>query len=337
MRNGRPLRFLAIVLGGWIAARVAILWPGEGPPVLALPALPGQSIGAEIKTPPSPGERPAGSASPVVIPLAWRNAHDGNSGRRRTKTGRATPEIIDWALQGAPGSDGPVLQNRASPPLVASLPSATHHPSRWSASIWLVARRGTGSGQGFAGPQLGGSQAGIRIAYDLDRRHRLAVAARIASPLGAGQRDAAIGIAWQPTRWPVRLVAEQRFTLGPGRGGPTIGAIGGFGPARIGHGVRLEGYGQAGYIARHDGEAFADGALRVSHPLVSLGRIEFDLGAATWGAVQKGAARIDAGPSLGLVLPVAHHPIRLALEWRERVAGNAAPASGPALTIGADF
>jgi hypothetical protein len=36
-------------------------------------------------------------------------------------------------------------------------------------------------------------------------------------------------------------------------------------------------------------------------------------------------------------LPVRSHSLRLSLDWRERVAGNAMPRSGPALTLGADF
>ncbi|WP_204317143.1 hypothetical protein, partial [Klebsiella aerogenes] len=30
-------------------------------------------------------------------------------------------------------------------------------------------------------------------------------------------------------------------------------------------------------------------------------------------------------------------PLRIALDWRQRVAGEARPGSGPALTLGADF
>jgi len=334
MRNGRPLRFLALVLGGWTVIRISILWPVVNQAATVLGSVAASPAEAADAPPlPSPTARPSESriqSEQYVVrrrgvpPLSAAPAAFGGS-------------TVDWTMPRQSAGDSPHPPLRAvEPVLAAGLPAASS-VKRWSASLWLVARRGSGAGRGFTGPQLGGSQAGVRIAYLLDRRHRLAIAARIASPLGAGQRDAAIGIEWQPTRWPIRVVAEQRFTLGPGRGGPTIGAIGGFGPSAIGSGFRLEGYGQAGYIARRNGEGFADGALRLSHPLVSIGRVKLDLGAATWGAAQKGAARVDVGPSLGLTLPVARCPIRLSLEWRERVAGNAQPVSGPALTLGADF
>jgi hypothetical protein len=345
MRNGRPLRFLAVVLGGWTAVRVVILWSGNPPPALVLSAVPKAAArpianAGAFRTPP-PG---MARAWPIALRPVPRT-------RRPVPRTRRIVPLPSGAVAGAaahqPPPDG-ILAAAASivdehqimpplPKLTAGLPAADNELSRWSASFWLVARRGSGSGQGFSGPQLGGSQAGARIAYLLDRRHRVAITARVASPLGNGQRDAAIGIAWQPFKLPIRIVAEQRFTLGPGRGGPTIGLIGGFGPAAIGHGLRLEGYGQAGYIARRDGEGFADGALRLSHPLASIGRTKFDLGAATWGAVQKGAARVDVGPSLGWTVPVAHHAMRVSIEWRARVAGNAQPVSGPALSLGADF
>jgi len=37
------------------------------------------------------------------------------------------------------------------------------------------------------------------------------------------------------------------------------------------------------------------------------------------------------------VLPVEAHAIRIGVQWRERVAGNARPGSGAVLSIGADF
>ena len=65
------------------------------------------------------------------------------------------------------------------------------------------------------------------------------------------------------------------------------------------------------------------------------GRIDLGLGA--WGAAQRGASRVDAGPWLSTALPVAGRSLRLSLEWRQRLAGRATPSSGPALTIGTDF
>ena len=79
-------------------------------------------------------------------------------------------------------------------------------------------------------------------------------------------------------------------------------------------------------------DLFADGAARGGVP---LGPVE--IGGGVWGAAQPGAARLDAGPQMSLPLPAAGANLRLSADWRFRLAGDAAPGSGPALTLGADF
>ena len=218
------------------------------------------------------------------------------------------------------------------PPLLpASLASAR---SRWAASAWLIARGG--AQQTLLGGQLGASQGGVRATYTLDQGRRIALAGRLATPLRGRGAEAAIGLDWQPTRAPIHLVAEQRLSLDGGRGGPTLEVIGGFGPVDLGAGLRAEGYGQAGAIARDGLQTFADGAVRITHPL-TRGRLRLDLGAGAWGGAQPGTARLDIGPSLGMSIPLAGKSIRLTLDWRERIAGAASPGSGPALSIGSDF
>lgn len=212
--------------------------------------------------------------------------------------------------------------------------------TRWSASAWLIARSGAGLGQSpFGNPsggQLGGSQAGARIAYAVDRQRRIALFARAAAPLAGSGSEAAIGVEWQPSRLPVRLVAEQRIGIDPGLGGPAVGVVGGLGPVRLGD-FRLEAYGQAGVIARGRGVGYADGAVRVERTIARRGGLTLSGGAGLWGAAQPGAERIDAGPLIGAALPVAGRRVRLSVEWRERIGGRAAPGSGPALSIGGDF
>src|SRR3546814_13408027 len=94
--------------------------------------------------------------------------------------------------------------------------------ARWSSSGWVVLRGDGAAGAAFGGSQLGGSQAGARLAYAIDPAHRLQLVGRVATPLRGRGREAAIGVAWQPTRAPVRVVAEQRFAIDGGRGGPAI-------------------------------------------------------------------------------------------------------------------
>lgn len=224
------------------------------------------------------------------------------------------------------------------PALVSTQQPARQPPrSRFGGSFWLVARGGSGPITGVLGPQLGGSQAGARITYALGDSRRFALAARIASPLGPGAQELALGVDWQPTRLPVRLIAEHRIGLNGGRGGAGIGIVGGFGPRGIGRGFVAEGYAQAGAIARAGGEGYADGAVRIAHPVASLGGVRFDLGAGTWGAAQRDVSRIDVGPSLAAHVPIGPQKVRVSLDWRQRIVGNATPDSGLALTVGADF
>jgi hypothetical protein len=231
-------------------------------------------------------------------------------------------------------SAGPPVPEQATlPPPLVPTPLAKGR-SRLAGSAWLLARSGPGGS--LDGGQLGASQAGLRLTYALGAARRVALAARVSAPINGRGREAALGIEWQPTRLPVRLIAEQRVSLDGGRGGPTVGVIGGYGPADMVAGVRLEAYGQAGAIARDGVETFIDTAARITHPVYVAGK-RLDLGLGTWGSAQRGARRFDVGPTLGLAVPVAGKSIRLNLDWRARVGGDARPGSGPAFSIGSDF
>jgi hypothetical protein len=352
--RGRPLRFLGGLAIGWVSLRVVMLWPGAEPvrqmvhkaaPMLASRGDPGMRV--ESLLPPDPlhprvtysiwpqaryRTPPALAPLPHATGFAASPAHPA-----RDDAGRTALALLAFVRFGPP-DDPP-----GSPPIVAGVPqsapapTASRAPPRLSGSFWLVARDGSGTSNGVIGGQLGGSQAGLRLAYALDRKRRFAVAARVTSPLGPGLQEAAVGVEWQPTRLPVRIVAEHRFALNGGKGGPAIGVVGGFGPLPVGQGFRLEGYGQAGAIHRGDTEGYVDGALHLSREVVKLGPVPVSLGAGLWGGAQRGAARLDVGPSISAAIPIAGRSARLSLDWRQRVAGDAAPNSGVALTLGTDF
>ena len=91
-------------------------------------------------------------------------------------------------------------------------------------------------------------------------------------------------------------------------------------------------YGQAGIVGLRARDLFVDGSVRVSAP---VGPVE--VGAGAWGAAQPGAARLDVGPASPTGCRCAAPTVRLEADWRFRVAGDAAPGSGPALTLAADF
>lgn len=332
MTGGRPLRFLALALGGWVMIRVAVLLPeiGAVPPSAVIPHLvkvlvPAVAAAIFHSAPPRPPRAP--QMIEVALP-APSIAHRTRSAPRPVEP---RVQAIDL-VQARP----PDIQRTGAPiPSPGAPPSAMQGPSRWHASAWLLVRGG--SAGTVSGGQLGASQGGIRLTYALGARRRFALAARLAAPLSGAGREAAFGIEWQPTRLPIRIVAEQRLVLDGGRGGPTLGVIAGYGPSDIAPGIRVEAYGQAGAIARDGIQAYVDASARVLHPVGEVGGARVDIGVGAWASAQRDAARFDIGPSMVVTVPVARKTIRLTLEWRDRIAGAAQPESGPALSIGSDF
>ena len=57
---------------------------------------------------------------------------------------------------------------------------------------------------------------------------------------------------------------------------------------------------------------------------------QFSAGFGVWGGAQPGLYRVDAGPRVTMRV---RDNVRVHLDWRQRLAGNARPGSGPALTL----
>lgn len=130
------------------------------------------------------------------------------------------------------------------------------------------------------------------------------------------------------------VIVERRFALNAaGRNVTAVIGFAGIDGVALPHDFRLDGYAQAGLVG---GDAFADGSIRVERTITKPGRTSVALGAGIWGGVQPGAGRIDIGPQIVARIPL-HRPTRISVEWRQRIAGQAAPASGPSLTLATDF
>lgn len=328
--SSRPLRFLVVVLGGWIGVRVSLLWPGADELVPALVAAAAPK--ASAATPVTPARAAAVvSIRRAVIPASAVRMDRGPVQLQRLATAAPLPTLAMLTSSSQdtrpaaspPGPIAPTLPGIAPPPTFAT--------SRWSGSAWAILRP-DGRATPFAS-QLGGSQAGARIAYAVDEARRVAVYARASSAIDARQKEAAVGLDWRPTLAPVHLVAEQRIGIEGVRSGFAVGAVGGVGPTRLAGPVRVEGYAQAGVIFRDRREGYVDGSARTT---IAAGK-RIDLGLGAWGGGQKGAARLDVGPTIGVTLPVERRALRLSVDWRQRVAGDARPGSGPALSVGTDF
>lgn len=242
------------------------------------------------------------------------------------------------------------LAAQVQPEMPAPFYPASREPAlrdkRWSLDSWVLWRRG-GAAQlasGLPPPSYGASQAGGVIRFRLvpSSRHRPAIYLRTTAALdGSQEREAALGLSVRPIAGlPIAAAAEARYTDTPfGRRVRPAGFVVTELPTfELPGGFRGEAYGQAGYVGGKLATAFADGQLRVDHRFVRLGKFDLRLGGAAWGGAQKGASRLDIGPSLTLGGPLSQSSgVRLGADWRFRVAGQAAPRSGPAITLSAGF
>jgi hypothetical protein len=237
-------------------------------------------------------------------------------------------------------------------PWPRSAPVATPAPRRWSADGWLAWRRGgTGynlPGGGLPGAHLpvgtyGASQYGAVLRYRLDPASHLRPVIYLR---GTGSIDApryqemALGLALRPVAAiPVAATAELRATrsFGETRLRPAATLVTELPPIKLPFAARAEAYVQAGYVGGKGATAFVDGQLRIDRAVTRLGPAELRAGAGAWGGAQEGARRLDIGPSLSLGLADDQAAARLSADWRFRVAGRAAPGSGPAITLSAGF
>lgn len=204
---------------------------------------------------------------------------------------------------------------------------------RWQMSSWAQLRGAPAPGALATAGTLGGSQAGARVTYAFTRS--LAASLRTTSPIG-GSRGAEIagGIRWAPFRSiPIAFTAERRQSISPHGGGRSDFALfveGGLYKRPMPWRFELDAYAQAGVVGISHPDFFADGALTFTRPV--YGR--FSAGFGMWGGYQPGLYRLDAGPRVSMRV---RDNIRAHVDWRQRMVGNALPASGPTLTLAADF
>lgn len=360
MITGRPFRFLLIVASGWTLVRAAFILPDVSSRVVAPTRVQEASarspLPAPVPTrladaPTAARATPTFAAAPKVpdrtgidLPAAARGEtprpDGGGGGWGASMVDRLvaaqlafarTPERT-IALAAFAAGAGFSAEEMAVAPAHAQGPG-----DRWSGAAWMLLRRETTLPPSRAS-RLGGAQAGLRIDYRLAPRSHIdpALYGRVSSALGApAAAEAAIGFAARPLpAVPVSVAVERRQALSDGgRSDFALLAYGGVSDRAIGPSLRIHGYGQAGVVGVDDRDAFVDGEVRIGTPL----RPRLNVGAGVWGGAQPGAARLDIGPQASLAVPMGRHSARIAAEWRERVAGDAQPSSGPAITIGMNF
>lgn len=351
MSGPAPLRFLVLVVGGWVGFRLVMLAPdwiggeAEGAPARA-EAVSAAAEPAALIPAPSPSQAPGWASAPILRPDFFSLGRGGGALAVQAEQ-QVMPALLPFPTAAAVTPPvralGPETLQAYAPaipqptPLPLPLPRRASRESRWSASAWLFLRGGGGSGGLAPGGTLGGSQAGARLAYRLngDPGRPLAISARLYAPLERPRgAEAALGIDWRPVRnVPVHLLAERRQRIGREARSDFALSIYGGGERRFAGGRgRIEAYGQAGVVGVEEQDPFADGFVRAG---LASGPIE--VGAGLWGGAQPGAARLDAGPQASARLSVGAVQFRASAEWRFRIAGDAAPGSGPAFTIAAGF
>lgn len=187
--------------------------------------------------------------------------------------------------------------------------------------------------------QYGGSQYGAIATWDLLGKagRGPALLLRASGTPDGVQREIAIGTRWQPKQeWPVSLSLERRFRAnapdsfaGYVAGGvdrlPVVGRL------------ALDAYGQAGYSIGGQSSPFVDAHARLQYPIAKPLGIPLRLGGGTWLGGQKGAFRGDVGPTLSADIDARLTKFTLQIDWRKRIAGNAAPADGLAVTVSTGF
>ncbi len=208
-------------------------------------------------------------------------------------------------------------------------------------TAWVFARE-NGSQRGLSNQgQLGGSQAGVRLSAPIlqmgDRP--LKANLRISRSLGAIEdSEAAVGLTYRPVESvPLDIAVERRVALGRhGRNAFAAGVAGGFDHKRVSGSWSLSGYGQAGVVGLEQKDGYVDGAVRIDREIGS-GTAPIRAGLQISGGAQPGTSRLDIGPRVALRVVGGPHPVSVAVEWRERVAGQARPSSGLAVTVFGGF
>ena len=265
---------------------------------------------------------------------------------------RVPPEIAAYfnraTLPGTPDASVqaglvPASVPAAAPAGIARAPAATAGQRRWSADGWLLWRDDTTTPITSGNPSYGRSQLGAVARYELAPQSRQRPQAYLrgsAALQGAREQEVAAGLSARPLAGlPLRVAAEVRASdrTGGREVRPAAFAVTELAPQHLPGGLVAEVYAQAGYVGGRSATAFVDGAARVDRSLATAGDFDLRAGAAAWGGAQDEGARLDVGPTASLAFRVGETRGRLAADYRFRVAGDAQPASGPALTLSAGF
>ena len=151
------------------------------------------------------------------------------------------------------------------------------------------------------------------------------------------EHEWAAGLLWRPSAsFPAQLSLERRFR--PDRPDAFAAFIsGGHGDTSLPLDFVLNGYGHAGFVTGKAGGGFADAQLHMLKKMASHGPMKLSAGAGAWAGGQSDIMRIDIGPSVRAGLQAGSKQLQLDASWRFRIAGDARPADGLAVTLSTSF
>jgi hypothetical protein len=352
------IRFLGVIVVAWVGMRTVSLGLIPGAEALtSIPSfIPGFTPAPEIAYDPpllAPAEAPmfsvpapaqaelVAAASPAPPPPT--PAIDAAQARLVVVSAPAPvwftplPKLDDWPLSRI-ASSSQSQSHRQSTPVRTTPAPAPIQPrlDRISLTTWSLLRNmpaGTPLPEDSlaSGGTLGGSQAGARLAFAFNRA--LAASLRLTSNIGGENgAEVALGMRWTPLRSvPASITFERRQRIGnAGRSAFALFAEGGVYERPVPFKFTLDAYAQAGVVGFKHSDYFADGAMTFTRPVWR----RFSAGVGVWGGVQPGVYRVDAGPRVSLRVG---RSMRVHFDYRQRLAGEAFPGSGPAVTIAGDF
>jgi len=359
------LRFLAVAVIGWTGVRAATLGvlpgaeifridpseakappivPTQFPPIEPIPPAGSDSASTEF-TPAAlmygQGSAPSAAARPIVYysppPASVATPVASSLREPRPQFYSPIPVLDEWPLSRLASIASPPLQSTVVTP-AQSLPAEIRRGGidRVQLTAWALLRAqqaGIAGTQSLAnGGSLGASQAGARLTYNFTRQ--IAATFRTSSAVGRRGGEVAAGMRIQPVRGiPLWIDAERRQRVGRYGGGRSAFALffeaGVYGRPMPLH-FLLDGYLQGGVVGLRHRDGFIDGAVTLTRPVYK----QFSAGVGVWGGAQPGVYRVDAGPRVTMRV---RNNLRVHFDWRQRLAGNARPGSGPAVTLAGDF
>jgi hypothetical protein len=319
--------------------RLPPIQPSQLPPIEPVAApYPSYSVAAGYGSPSAYAGYPAYAPFPIYMPIAAASASRSSPPQivylDRTPAIPAEINVYGGSAPigdlGHPADASPPVPARQSTPSFGEL-KLPRLSDRLSISSWATMRNRSGSDSLANGGMLGGSQAGARLLWRIDPH--LSASLRASAPINSQRGvEAALGIRYQPfTSVPVAFTLERRHSFRDyGQSAFALFAEGGTYGRPMPWNSTLDGYFQAGVVDFNNPDWFVDGQMAVSRPVWR----NLSAGIGVWGGAQPGLSRLDVGPRATLRVGPR---MRVHLDYRYKIVGNALPGSGGVVTLAGDF